>query len=139
MIWTHFLNKFWLMNLTWLQSIFWDNYSSCTSECKSIIPSFHTIFWDKGVENNDSEIILEIWKSDGLKLLIKITHIYIILVGCILEVSGGFLRTPGKNDWAAFVDQSDRHRNHHLEVIFPSLSICFMHTYITMHWGQCMR
>ena len=30
------------------------------SKSKSIIPSFHTPFWDKGVNNIDSEIILKI-------------------------------------------------------------------------------
>jgi len=29
-------------------------------ESKSIIPSFHITFWDKGVHKNDSEIILKI-------------------------------------------------------------------------------
>ena len=29
-------------------------------ETKSIIPSFHTLFWDKGVNKIDSEIICEI-------------------------------------------------------------------------------
>ena len=66
-------------------------------ESKLIIP-----LWDKGLDKFDSEIILKIWKLDGVKFLIKIINIYIILVGCILEVSGGFLRTPRKNDWAAF-------------------------------------
>ena len=66
-------------------------------ESKSIIP-----LWDKVVDKFDSEIILKIWKLDGVKLLIKIIHIYIILVGYILEISGGFLRTPRKNDWVAF-------------------------------------
>ena len=64
---------------------------------KSIIPSFHTPFWDKGIDNNDSEIILRIWKLDGVKFIIKIINIYIIL-----EVFGRFLRTPHKLGWAAF-------------------------------------
>jgi len=71
-------------------------------ESKSIIPSFHTPFWDKGVDKIDSEIILKIWKLDGVKVLIKIINAYIILVGCIIEVFGGFLRTPCKLDWVAF-------------------------------------
>ena len=29
-------------------------------ESKTIIPSFHTPFWDKGVVNNDFEIILKL-------------------------------------------------------------------------------
>ena len=66
-------------------------------ESKSIIP-----FWDKGFEKFDSEIILKFWKLDGVNFLIKIINIYIILVGCILEVAGGFLRTPRTLDWAAF-------------------------------------
>jgi len=66
-------------------------------ESKSIIP-----FWDKGFEKFDSEIILKIWKLDGVNFLIKIINAYIFLVDCIMEVSGGFLRTPRKNDWAAF-------------------------------------
>ena len=36
------------------------------------------------------------------KILNKIIHIYIILVGYIKEVSGGFLQTLRKLDWAAF-------------------------------------
>ena len=68
-------------------------------ESKSIIPSFHTPFWNKGVDKIDSEIILKIrWE----KFLIKIIHVHIILVGCIIEVSGGFLKTPHKLDWIAF-------------------------------------
>ena len=69
---------------------------------KSIIPSFHTPFWDKAVDKIDSEINYEIWKLDGVKFLIKIIHIYIILVGYIREISDGFLRTPQKFDWAEF-------------------------------------
>ena len=71
------------------------------SKSKSIILSFHTPFWDKAVDNIDSEINYEIWKLDGVKFLIKNVHIYIILVGYIKEISGGFLRTPRKVDWAA--------------------------------------
>ena len=48
-------------------------------ESKSIIPSFHTPFWDKGVDKIDFEIIFKIWKLDGVKFLIKIIHVYIIL------------------------------------------------------------
>ena len=59
-------------------------------ELKSIIPSFHTLFWDKSVDKIDFEIILKISKLDGVKFLIKIIHIYIILVGCIIEVIDGF-------------------------------------------------
>ena len=66
-------------------------------ESKSIIP-----LWDKGLDKFDSEIILKVWKLDRVKFLVKIINIYIILVGCILEVYGGFLRTPRKLDWAAF-------------------------------------
>jgi len=62
-------------------------------ESKSIILSFHTPFWDKGVNKIDSEIICKMWKLDGVKFLIKIIHIYIILAGCIIDVSSGFLRT----------------------------------------------
>ena len=69
---------------------------------RSIIPSFHIPFWAKGADNNGSEISLKIWKLDGVKFLIKIIHIYIILVGYIRVVSSGFLRTPRKLDWAAF-------------------------------------
>ena len=69
---------------------------------KSIILSFHTPFWDKAVDKIDSEINYGIWKLDGVKFLIKNVHIYIILVGYIREISGGFLRTPRKFDWAAF-------------------------------------
>ena len=32
-------------------------------DSRSIIPSFHTPFWDRGVENNDSEISLKIHVS----------------------------------------------------------------------------
>ena len=32
---------------------------SVLSESKSVIPSFHTPFWDKGVDKNDSKIILK--------------------------------------------------------------------------------
>ena len=69
---------------------------------KSIIPSFHTPFWDKAVDKIDFEINYGIWKLDGVKYLIKIIHVYIILVGYIREVSGGFRRTPHKFDWVAF-------------------------------------
>ena len=44
-------------------------------ESKSIIP-----FWDKGLDNFDSEIILKIYKLYGVKFIIKIINIYIILV-----------------------------------------------------------
>ena len=71
-------------------------------ESKSIILSFHTPFWDKAVDNFDSEINYEIWKLDGVKFLIKILYGYIILMGYIREIFGGFLRTPCKVDWAAF-------------------------------------
>ena len=71
-------------------------------ESKPIILSFHTPFWDKGLDKFDSEIILKSQKLDRVKFFIKIIHIYIILVCCILEISGGFLRTPRKLDWAAF-------------------------------------
>ena len=54
------------------------------------------------VDKIDSEINYGIWKLDGIKYLIKIIHVYIILVGYIREISGGFLRTPRKVDWAAF-------------------------------------
>ena len=64
--------------------------------------AFHTPFWDRGVDNNDSEISLKFWKLDRVKFLIKVIHLYIIFVGYIREVSGGFLRTPHKLDWAAF-------------------------------------
>ena len=33
---------------------------------KSIIPPFHTPFWDKSVDKIDSEIICELWKLDGV-------------------------------------------------------------------------
>ena len=71
-------------------------------QSKSIILSFHTPFWDKAVDKIDSEINYGIWKLDGFKFLIKTNHIYIILVGYIREISGRFLRTPQKFDWAAF-------------------------------------
>ena len=45
-------------------------------DSKSIIPSFPIPFWDRGVENNDSEISLKIWELDGGKLLNK-NHLYI--------------------------------------------------------------
>ena len=68
----------------------------------SIILNFHTPFWDKVVDKIDSEINYGIWKLVGIKFLIKILRGYIILVGYIREISGGFLRTPCKVDWAAF-------------------------------------
>ena len=71
-------------------------------EPKSIIPSFHTPFWDKGVDKIDSEIILRKWKLDGVTYIIKIIHAYIILVGHIIEIFGGFLKTLRKVDWAMF-------------------------------------
>ena len=86
---------------TWLQSFSWVDYSHALPESRSIIPSFHTPFWDRGIDNNDSEISLKIWKLDRENFLIKIIHIYIILVGYIREVSGGFLWTR-KLDWATF-------------------------------------
>ena len=46
-------------------------------DSRSIILSFHNPFWDRGVDNNDSEISLKIGKLDGVKFLIKIIHIYI--------------------------------------------------------------
>ena len=108
-------------------------------DSRSIIPSFLIQFWDIGVDNNDSEINLKIWKLDGVKFLIKIIHIYIILVGYIREISGGFLRTPRKVEWAAFrgpIRPSPKPPP--WGDFFPSLSICFMHIYIhnalkTMH------
>ena len=54
------------------------------------------------VDKFDSEINYKILKLDGVKYLIKIIHVYIILVGYIREISGRFLRTPRKFDWAAF-------------------------------------
>ena len=68
---------------------------------KSIIPSFHSPFWDKAVDTIDSEIYYEIWKFDGVEFL-KNVHIDIILVGYTRKISGGFLRIPRKIDWAAF-------------------------------------
>ena len=57
-------------------------------EFKSIIPSFHNPFWDKGIDKIDPEIILKIrWG----KILNKNQNAYIIIVGCIIEVSCGFL------------------------------------------------
>ena len=38
---------------------------------KSIIPSFHTPFWDKEVDTIDSEINYELWKFDGVEILKK--------------------------------------------------------------------
>ena len=58
-------------------------------ESKSIIPSFHTPFWNKGVDKIDFEINLKIWKLDGVKFIIKIIHVYIIIMDCIIEVSDG--------------------------------------------------
>ena len=69
---------------------------------KSIIPSFHTPFWDKTVDKFDSEISYGIWKLDGVKYLIKILNEHIFLVGYIGVISGGFLRISQKVDWAAF-------------------------------------
>jgi len=46
------------------------------SKSRSIIPSFHTPFWDKGIDKIDSEIICKVWKLDGVNFLIKIV-IYI--------------------------------------------------------------
>ena len=94
---------------------------------KSIILSFHIPFWDKAVDTIDSEINYGIWKLDGVKFLIKIIHVYIILVGYIREISGGFLRTPRKVDWPHSVDQSDHHWNHHLKVVFSFPFFFFMH------------
>ena len=71
-------------------------------ESKSIILSFHTPFWDEVVDKFDSEISYEIWKLDGVKYLIKILHGFIFLVGYIKDISGGFLRTQSKVDWATF-------------------------------------
>ena len=56
-------------------------------ESKSIILSFHTPFWDKAVDKFDSEISYGIWKLDG----VKIFHGFIILMGYIKNISGGFL------------------------------------------------
>ena len=50
----------------------------------------------------DSEINYGIWKFDGVKYLIKILYGFIILMGYIREISGGFLQTQRKVDWAAF-------------------------------------
>ena len=66
---------------------------------KSIIPSFHTPFWDKAIDKIDSENNCEIWKFDGVEL--KNDHIY-ILVGYTRENFGGFLREiPYYLDWVA--------------------------------------
>jgi len=72
------------------------------SESKSTVLSFHSPFWDKGFDKFDSEIIRKIWKLDGVMYIIKIFHAYIILVGHILEISGGFLKTQSKDDWTMF-------------------------------------
>ena len=90
----------------------------------------------------DSEINYKIWKLDGVKFLIKNVHIYIILVGYVKEISGGFLRTPRKFDWAAFSDQSDHHRNHHIKVVFSFPVFFFMHQCINSYnednaWDRC--
>ena len=57
---------------------------SALPEYKSIIPSFYTLFWNKGVNKIDSEVILKVLKLDGVKVLIKITNAYIIIMGYIL-------------------------------------------------------
>jgi len=67
---------------------------------KSIIPSFHTPFWDKEVETINSEIYYEIWKFDGVEIL-KNDYTY-ILVGYVRKVSGGFHQIICYLDWAAF-------------------------------------
>ena len=56
---------------------------------KSIIPSFHTPFWDKAVDTINSEYNYELWKFDGE--LLKNDYTY-ILVGYTREILGGFLR-----------------------------------------------
>ena len=97
--WTNF--NFW--TFTWLKSNFKVSISSCTSWvqiCHSIL--FHIPFWDKGVDKIDSEIILKIWKLDRVKFIMKIIHINIMIVGCIIEVIGGFLQTQHKLNWVAF-------------------------------------
>ena len=92
LIWTHFLNQSRLLNL-YPESVLLPVFP----ESKSIIP-----FWDNGLDRFDSEIILKIWKIDRVQFLIKIINICIILVGCIIKVSGGFLRIPRTLDWSAF-------------------------------------
>jgi len=67
---------------------------------KSIIPSFHTPFWDKEVETINSEIYYEIWKFDGVEIL-KNNYTY-IFVGYVSKVSGGFHHIICYLDWAAF-------------------------------------
>ena len=66
---------------------------------KSIIPSFHTPFWDKEVDTIDSEIHYEIWTFDGVKIL-KNNFTY-ILVGYVREISGGFHQILYYLDWVA--------------------------------------
>ena len=68
---------------------------------KSIIPSFHTPFWDKEVDTIDSENNYELWKFDGVEFL-KNVNTDIILVGYTKKISGGFSRIQQKVDWAAF-------------------------------------
>ena len=139
MIWTTSWTNLDSRTFTRLKSSSWVSSHSCACWVQINHSIFHTPFWGKDVDNNDSEIILKIWKLDGIKFIIKIINMHIILVGCIIEVSGGFLRTPRKSDWAAFLDQSDPQRNHYLEVIFSfHLIVSCIHTF-TMHWGQYMR
>ena len=71
-------------------------------ELKSIIFHNHTSLLDKSVEQNNFKIIFENWKLDGNYFFNKIIHFYKILIGCIREVTGGFLRDPQSLDWAAF-------------------------------------
>ena len=74
-----------------------------TPEPKSIIYLNHIPFWNKGDEQNDSEMIYQIGSVDGDKFHNKQFHINIIIVGYNKrEVTTGFLRTPHSLDWATF-------------------------------------
>ena len=75
LIWTHFLNQSRLLNL-YLSHFSESVLVLVLPKSKSLIPSFHTPFWDKGVDKIDSEINYEIWKLDGVKYLIKIIHVW---------------------------------------------------------------
>ena len=96
---------------------------------KSIIPSFHTPFWDKAVDTIDSENCYEIWKLDGEEFL-KNVHTDIILVGYTREISGGFLRIPRKVDWAAFRGPIRPPPEPPPKIIFSFHFFFFMHTCI---------
>ena len=144
LIWTLFLNQFWLSLLT--LDLIWVNFPSqyrffpVPFESKSIISQNHTSLLDKDVEENDSVIIFENWKLDGDNFFNKTIHSIILLLDRVKKVTGRFLQDPWFFDWAATVGPIRPPPEPPPWGNFPSLPICFK--YIHIHDAlrtMCMR